>query len=248
MNGGAYGCYPKKYRSVKRYGKRVSKRPSKNMSYNQYTFKKTRVGRLTKTNMQSVPCTYSTQVGLGNDAHYSFVGGLLTYLNLATVLTNSAEFISRQAQYSYYMITGMSVTFTRRWADPITYGVDSVSSGITIGTYQGGMDSLDVNFYPNLLSTAVGQSTQDADSSFRVSPFIHGKQRHYQPFPKNLSVGNNAQGLGVWNTTNNYGNINGLLSIYNPGLGFIAATGSPQYLVWDIEIEVYISFCNNTGI
>jgi len=243
MDGRGYGYAKKRFVAKRSY--RRSARPS---MYSKSSGKRSVVARLTKTNMQSVPCTYSTQVGLGNDAHYSFVGGLLTYLNLATVLTNSAEFISRQAQYSYYMITGMSVTFTRRWADPITYGVDSVSSGITIGTYQGGMDSLDVNFYPNLLSTAVGQSTQDADSSFRVSPFIHGKQRHYQPFPKNLSVGNNAQGLGVWNTTNNYGNINGLLSIYNPGLGFIAATGSPQYLVWDVEIEVYISFCNNTGI
>lgn len=158
----------------------------------------------------------------------------------------SPEWVSRSTQFSYYMINGISVAYTRKWIDPIAYGVNGSSSGITATTYRIGMPALSTNFYPNLSSTVVGQPVEDADSSWMTSLFIHGKQSHYQPFPKNFTTGTNSNGLGVWNACSQVANLAGELAIYAVNGPSVSDQG--DFFLLDVEINVYCSFCNNTGV
>lgn len=247
MDTGAYATYPKS--TLTRYSKNRNYRFGKYLRtkgyrrkmvnpLNQFTYKKTRLGKYIKTQMLATICTYTTRIVLLNGTtNYTFPSGN-QYLNLATILTGSPEFISRYTQYSYYMLNGQQVKLTRRWFDPIGFSVDGFA------TYVDGLSMLSMNFYPNLSSTTVGQPVEDADSSWKVSPFIHGVQSHYQPFPKNFTTGSNSNGLGVWNAGSSYTSISGELAIYNDA-GALA--GNNDMAIWDLEINHYISFCNNTG-
>jgi len=197
------------------------------------------------TNMQQAICTYRTNVTLPislND--YGFAQSPNTYLNLSDILAGSPEFITRSTQYSYYMIKGMQSKFTRMWPESMPCVADD-SPDVGFGAYHFGLRALNVNFYPNLKSTAVGQPTEDADSSWQVSPYITTTQSHYQPFPRNFTTGTNSSGLGVWNTVVQYPNISGQLTIYNHPNNSNAL--NDNIFIWDVEINVYISFCNNTG-
>nr|WAE42452.1 MAG: capsid protein [Cressdnaviricota sp.] len=249
MDSGAYGSYPKRSRrrfGVARYGAKRRSRSRVNPN-KQFTFRKTRVGRLTKTDMQSLKATYSDIVMIpAGGVQYQFTSTGAAYLNLAAILAASPEFTSRVTQYSYYMLNGMSVTFTRQWIDPISYGVNGINPGFLQANYAHGLEMLNTNFYPNLLSTVVGAPTQQADSSWECSPFIHGAQKHYQPFPKNFTTGNNSNGLGVWNAANSYASISGELSIFNDG-NAVAASDIENMYIWDVKIDLYVQFCNNTG-
>nr|WAE42422.1 MAG: capsid protein [Cressdnaviricota sp.] len=247
MDNGAYGSYPKRKTFKKRLGNRPNRMYKRVNPVNQYSYKKTRIGRLTKTNMTFVNCTYSDHIAIapGNSV-YQYASNGNAYINLTTILQNSPEFVSRQAQYSYYMIRGMAVAYTRQWIDPIAFGVNGVSTGFLANSYQQGIERLATNFYPNLSSTAVGQPTEDADSAWIVSPFIYGAQSHYQPFPKNFTTGTNSNGLGVWNACSQVGNLAGQLSIYNSGASATASTFG-EIVIFHVMINVYISFCNNTG-
>lgn len=248
MDSGAYGSYPRN-RSRRTFKKSLGRKRSRYSGYranpiNQFTYKKTRIGRLTKTNMQQLKATYNSTVYLiANTVNYTVLATGTQYVNLAAILAGSPEFVSRTTQYSYYMISGMSVTFTRRWVDPIALGVTGVSSGFL--NLDAGLSQLSCNFYPNLINTAVGQPVEDADSSWKVSPFIHGNQTHYQPFPKNFTTGGNSNGLGVWNACSQYANIFGELAFYNT-VG-LRPSNIDDMQIWDIEVNVYCSFCNNTG-
>lgn len=249
METGAYGMYPRytqngglkrRRYNVGRYLRRkYLTRGLRQRPINQFTYPKTRVGKYTKTQLVSTKCTYQTKVILENlSTAYQFAT-TNQFLNMNTILAGSPEFASRVTQYSYFMINGMQCKFTRRWVDPITTGAGQAFNSITEG-----LSMLSVNFYPNLASQTVGQSVENADSSWKVSPFIQGVQSHYQPFPKNFTTGSNSYGLGVWNAANGYTNISGELAIYNdPG----ASAGTLNVAIWDVEINVYAAFCNNTG-
>lgn len=250
MDSGAYGSYPRRRRyGIGRY---ITKKYGSKRAYtrkvnpvNQYTFKKTRVGRLTKTQLTSTKCTYADQIIIGAGLAAMVFSSGNDFLNLTTILQSSTEWVSRSTQYSYYMINGISVSYTRKWIDPIEYGVNGVSPGFTQATFFRGMPMLNTNFYPNLLSTSVGPVVEAADSSWETSPFITTKQSHYQPFPKNFTTGTNSNGLGVWNACGSIANLAGQLSVYASN----APTVSDQSLmsIFDVEINVYVSFCNNTG-
>lgn len=256
MDTGAYGSYPRRRTFRKRLGAGSAllsllkgRRRKRVNPVNQYTYKKSRVGRLTMTGYASPVCTSYALLTLpaGNTAYNISVPGGTTaqYWNLSDILLRSPEFVSRQTQFSYYMIKGMSVSFTRRWMDPISYGVDGTSEGFLAVEYGTGLSGLYVNFYPNLITTIVGQPVQDADSGWVVSPFIHGKQTHYQPFPRNFTTGTNSNGLGVWNACSQVANIQGELAVYN----LIGAEPSDQgdIAIFDMIVNCYVSFCNNTG-
>lgn len=253
MNSGAYGSYPSntRYSGNRNYkfGKALRKKGYRRRAnpLAQYTYRKTRIGRLTKTNMQSEKCTFTDTVLLdAGGVVYLFNSTGTAYLNLSAILLGSPEFVSRQTQYSYYMISGISVAASRMWMDPIAFGVDGVSSGFTAVSYNGGIEKMSLNFYPNLKTSTVGQPVEDADSSWEISPFIYGDQTHYQPFPKNFTTGTNSNGLGVWNACSQATNIQGEIAIYNSASGVQASTFG-QINLWDLEINVYCSFCNNTG-
>lgn len=252
MNSGAYASYPKRtrysgnrnYRFKKFLGR---KRAIRVNPVNQYTYRKTRIGRLTKTNMQVLKATFVDTIALnsGTGPNYVFGSTNVAYRNLSAILLASPEFVSRQSQYSYYMITGMAVSYTRMWIDPIAYGVDGVSPGFLAAFYTDGLSMLSTNFYPNLVNAVVGQPVEDADSSWKVSPFIHGVQSHYQPFPKNFTTGTNSNGLGVWNACTQVVNLQGEVAIYNSGGALVSNAG--EFSIFDVEINVYCVFCNNTG-
>lgn len=255
MNYGAYGSYPRRRTFRKRvyagsglvaYARRRRRGTNPN---NQYTFKKSRVGRFTMTNYQKSICSSYGFIILpaGSTQYTAEFNGLpnVPYINLFQILAGSPEFVTRQTQYSYYMITGMAMSFTRRWMDPIAFGTNGVNPGFLQSDYTVGLSTLYCNFYPNLVNSIVGQPVQDADSSWEVSPFITTKQTHYQPFPKNFTTGTNSNGLGVWNACNQANNIQGELAFYN----LLAAEPSDVQAIqiWDFTINLYISFCNNTG-
>lgn len=205
-----------------------------------------RVSRLTKTQMINVKCTFTDKIIIqAGTSAYVFFNTVAQFRNLTSILSGSAEWTSRQNQYSYYKINGMSVTYTRRWIDPISYGVNGTSAGFTIGGYGNGLPAMSTNFYPNIVSTTVGQPTEDADSSWLTSPYIHGRQTHYQPFPKNFTTGTNSNGLGVWNACNAVANILGQLSIYSDTTA--VASDQSDITIFDMEINMYVSFCNNLG-
>lgn len=255
MDYGAYGSYPaylsrRRGRRGLRLGKRSygrSRRYPRPSPLNPYTYRKTRVGRLTKTALTSVKCTYTDRIYLNSASAYLFAATNAAYINLATMLAQSPEFVSRVAQYSYYMINGMQVKCTRKWIDPIEYGVDGTSPGFTVGTYSRGLSMVSANFYPNLNTSTVGQPVEDADSSWKISPYITSVQSHYQPFPKNFTTGSNSNGLGVWNAGNNYTNISGELAIYANAAENAAASDQAVITIWDVEVNFYVAFCNNTG-
>nr|WAE42436.1 MAG: capsid protein [Cressdnaviricota sp.] len=248
MQSGVYGSYPKRRTFRKSLGKRRSRysgytAPRSINPINQFTYRKTKVGRLTKTNMQQLKTTTTLKVILSNGStlYTNTVG--TQYFNLSTILAGSPEFVSRCLQYSYYKISGMACTFTRRWIDPITLGVNGVSPGFL--NLSNGLSMLSCNFYPNLINGNVGQPVEDADSSWKVSPFIYGTQTHYQPFPNNLSTGVGSNGLGVWNPCTQYSNIYGELAYYNDG--GVSVSDQSDMAIWDLEVNCYVSFCNNTG-
>lgn len=259
MNAGAYGTYPgylglkrRRYNIgryiTKKYGSTVTPYRRRYVNpVNQFTYRKTRVGRLTKTDMQSVKCTYNDAILLAASSQtYQFAISGQPYSNLTNMIQASTEFASRQTQYSYYMLNGMQVKLTRRWIDPIAYGVDGVSAGFTATTYNGnGLATIQFNLYPNLTNTVVGAPVQNADSSWEVSPFITTVNSHYQPFPKNFTTGTNSNGLGVWNATNQIANLAGELACFNDAGA--AASDVSSIAMWDVEINFYIAFCNNTG-
>lgn len=231
------------------FKKSLGKKRSRYSGYNNnnkttatYPLYKSNFTRLTKTNLTQLKATVQTKVVLDNSSVYTSPAGV-QYFNLATLLSGSPEFVSRVSQYSYYMISGMGVTFTRRWIDPIALGVSGTSAGFL--NLSQGLSMLSCNFYPTLLSATVGQPVEDADSSWKVSPFIHGAQSHYQPFPKNFTQGVNSNGLGVWNACTQYANIYGELALYNDGGVTSSDVGTMS--IWDVEFNIYVSFCNNTG-
>lgn len=222
-------------------GRYIKKKYGSNKAYSaryNYGYKKSRFARLTKTQFTNAICTYTGRVNLLSNADtYVFVTGN-QYLNLSSMLASSPEFITRGTQYSYYMLNGIAVKFTRRWIDPLTTGANSFVNLVA------GLSMMSVNFYPNLNTSTVGAPVENADSSWKVSPFLHGVQSHYQPFPKNFTTGSNSNGLGVWNATNTYTNLNGELAIYNDG--GVTAQGI-DLGIWDMEVNFYMSLCNNTG-
>jgi len=249
MDSGAYGSYPKRKRYgvgkfiSKKYGTRkaYSKRVNPNQ---QFSYQKTRVGKYTKTNLQGLKATYSSGIRiLPSGTRYVELNSTADYINLATMLTGSPEFVSRVTQYSYFKLSGMAVTFTRRWMDPFALGVNGTSRGFT--TINTGLAMLSCNFYPNLTGTSVGQPVENADSSWTVSPFIHGAQGHYQPFPRDFTTGSNSYGLGVWNACNGYTSIAGQLSFFDDNAS--AASDIDYMEIWDMEVNIYVQFCNNTG-
>jgi len=245
MDTGAYGSYPRRRRTYKKtLGRRYKRRAN---PVNQYTFRKTRVGRLTKTDLQLMKISYRDGVALNSAGNYQFISTAAQYVNLSAMLLASPEFVSRQTQYSYYMLNGISVKFTRKWLSPIAYGVTGTSPGFQQATYTLGLSALNVNFYPNLVNSVIGQPVQDADSSWLVSPYLEGGQGHYQPFPKNFTTGTNSNGLGVWNACSQAANIQGQLSIYSDQ-NLNSSNIPPLPTIWDIAVELYIQFCNNTGI
>lgn len=247
MDSGAYGSYP-----ARRYKKRFSGWGKKRGSSrrvaprNQFSYRRVRVGRNIRTDQQTMKCTYKTYVTLNAASQvYAFVTAGHDYLNLATILAGSPEFITRYGQYSYYKLNGMTVKASRMWIDPIALGVNGVSAGFI--TMNGGLSRAFMNFFPNLVTTSTGASTEYADSSFDFSPYTSGVQSKYIAFPKNFTTGGNSQGLGVWNDLNTYNTIFGQLSMYNSSTGTQASTfGDIQ--IFDLEIEVYVQFCNNIGL
>lgn len=249
MDSGAYGSYPKRRRY--NVGKYISKKYGTRKAYSnrtnpnkQFSYGKTRVGKYTKTNMQSLKCTYTDDIlQLAGAFIYSFQSTTQQYLNLATILAGSPEFVSRVTQFSYFKLSGMQVILTRRWFDPVALGVDGTSAGFT--SLAPGLAMITLNFYPNLISSVVGQPVENADSSWDVSAFIHGNQSHYQPFPRDFTTGSNSYGLGVWNACNGYTNIAGELAIYSDNAAIASDFGNIN--IWDVEINIYAQFCNNTG-
>lgn len=228
----------KKYGTARAYRRRIT--PMSVIPY-----KQTRVARYTKTQLTSIKSTFNTNVNIpAGTSSYAFGNGQ-AYFNLAAILQASNEWVSRSTQYSYYKINGMSVTYTRQWIDPIAYGVNGVSSGFLAASYRLGLGSLNTNFYPNLTSTTIGATVQDADSSWITSPFIHGRQSHYQPFPRGFTTGTNSNGLGVWNACNQVANLSGELAIFGSAVPQVSDDG--DMIIFDVEINVYVSFCNNTG-
>lgn len=248
MDTGVYASYPKRrrYRTKSAYGKRRSYRKRVN-PINQYSYKKTRIGRYFKTDQQSVMCSYKDYIyqeaGGAGDYRVGFTA--LAYLNLAQILAQSQEFQSRASQYSYYKLSGMKVTVTRRWIDPIALGVNGVSAGWL--SLASGLSKVSMNFYPNLINTTVGTSIDQADSSFDFSPYTVGEQSHYIPFPKDFTTGSNSQGLGVWNAIASFSTIFGELALFNSGAGLTVPSNMAIMQIWDLDIEVYTQFCNNTG-
>lgn len=257
MDSGAYGSYPS-YTRRRRYGfgKYLNRKyagalaPYRRRRYinplNQFTYKKTRIGKYTKTQMASIKATYTDRIVLQPSSYtYTFDTNDLPYRNLTDILQLSPEWVSRQTQYSFYMINGISVAYTRMWMDPVAYGVNGATTGFTEISYTAGLQALNSNFYPNLTSTVVGQPVQQADSSWITSPFIVTKQTHYQPFPKNFTTGVNSNGLGVWNACNQIANLAGEIAIYNDNGA--QPSDMDHIRIFDVEINVYVSFCNNTG-
>lgn len=248
MDSGAYASYPKRRykRSFRSGGKRRNYSRRRVNPMNQFSYKKTRVGRLFKTDQQQVKCSYKGAIyqDAGGDGTYLVNTTGQAYINLATILANSAEFISRYTQYSFYRLNGMKVTVNRRWIDPIALGVNGVSSGWK--TLSGGLSKVSMNFYPNIATTTVGTSVDAADSSFDFSPYPIGEQTHYIPFPRDFTTGTNSNGLGVWNACNTYTSISGELALYND-TSLTVPSDVAIMLIWDIEIELYTQFCNNLG-
>jgi len=244
MDTGAYGSYPRRRRTFKKtLGRRYKRRAN---PVNQYTFRKTRVGRLTKTDLQLTKISFRDNISLASIGTYQFTSTNSQYANLSSMLLGSSEFVSRQTQYSYYMLNGISVKFTRRWMDPIAFGVTGTSPGFQQATYTMGLSVLSVNFYPNLVSSTIGEPVQEADSSWLVSPYLDGCQSHYQPFPKNFTTGTNSSGLGVWNACSQASNIQGQLSIFSEQ-NIQASNIAPLPVIWDVAVQLYVQFCNNTG-
>lgn len=206
-----------------------------------------RVNRLLKTDFQMVKATSVDGIYIPQGGTvYWFGSSSQPYKHIAAMLVSSPEFVSRQNQYSYFKLSGMEVILTRKWLDPISYGENNVSPGFLQTQYHNGLEMVSLNLYPNLLSTNVGQSVENADSSWSVSPFIHGAQRHYIPFPKGFTTGSNSIGLGVWNSCLTVNSMNGELAIYNSGQG-VQASNMSLIMIWDVEINLYAQFCNNTG-
>lgn len=244
MDAGAYGSYPRR-RNKRSFKRRANYRKRVN-PINQFSYKKTRVGKYFKTDQQSVMCTNKSvifQENGGNGEYLSTLSGF-DFLNLTTILANSSEFISRQVQYSYYKLNGMKVILTRRWIDPVLLGVTDTTPGWL--SLSQGLPKLSINFYPNIQSTTVGQSVANADSSFDFSPYLSREQSHYIPFPKDFTTGSNSQGLGVWNACNSYSTISGELALWSAPTQ-MRPSNVENMFIWDMEVEVYAQFCNNLG-
>lgn len=239
MNRGAYGSYRKSTIRRRKTGFR------KRNPVGQFSYKRRPVGSAFRTASNSVKCTYTSVVGQQpSSPDYSW--GNSTYINLFQLLLGSTEFVSRRTQYSYYKINGMKISFTRRWITPIQLGLDQVRGGWL--SLEHGLGPLNVNFYPNLSGVPVGLPVAYADSSFVVSPHITGTQVHNLRFPRDMTTGINSQGLGVWNPTVNANTISGELAFYNdPAVQALPSDFSP-IAIWDFEVELMISFCNNTGV
>lgn len=193
----------------------------------------------------NVVCSSDDKISLVQDGSYrSDNTGNSKFRNLYTILQASSEFNTRAQQYSFFKLTGLTVKFTRRWLNPITYGVDTVESGILQNTYQYGLAMLNVNFFPTQVSTVHGAVTENSDSSFKVSPYIQTLQTHYIKFPQMIT--GNGIGLNMWNPTNIAGALQGQLSFYNdPGCSVSDTT--EHFIIWDVEYNVYVQFCNNNG-
>nr|WAE43266.1 MAG: capsid protein [Cressdnaviricota sp.] len=239
MDSGAYGSYPKRRGYSKRKTGRSKSYRKRVYPVNQYSYRKSRVGKLLKTDMQSVSCSFNDTISiLENSSSYVFQNNGLPYRNLVQMLFGSPEFVSRQTQYSYYMLKGMKVTLTRQWMEQW--------DGTNLGHQEKGMDAVYLNLYPNLLSSVVGVPTRQADSCWEVSPFIQGPQTHYIPFPKNFTTGTNSNGLGVWNASSGATNLQGELAIFNDGM--MCDARAERFNMWDVDVEFYLAWCNNTGI
>ena len=94
------------------------------------------VSKYLKTNMQNIKCTFHDSISiLPSQNIYAFLSSIGDFINMSSILAASPEFISRYSQYSYYKINGIAFILSRKWLDPISYGVDGVSKGFTAGSY-----------------------------------------------------------------------------------------------------------------
>lgn len=205
------------------------------------TRKQVSIQRNFKTNTQLVKANTVTRIYLDDAGKYGIDVPSTTYFNLAAMLATSPEYTSRAQQYSYYKISGMKFTLTRMWIDPL-----STATPYQNLTFGSGMEMISLNFYPSLVSSAVGAPIQNSDSTWIVSPFISGPVSHSIFFPAKFTQGPNAQGLGVWNACNQSNNISGMLACYNTGFN-IKALATTAVSIWDLRIEISLAFCNNTG-
>jgi len=250
METGIYSSYPKRTKYSRgrnyRFGKFLRRKGyRRNNPINQFSMKKTRLGRYFKTDMQLVKLTVNRPINIGaSGTHYILDTTANDYVNLTFLLAQSSEFATRYTQYSYYRLSGLKVTLTRRWIDPIALGVNGTSAGFI--SLAGGLSAIYMNLYPNLTSQAtVGNAVCYADSSFKFSPFLHGEQSHYIPFPKDFTTGTNSNGLGVWNACSQFSNLTGEIAFYDSNQ--IVVSDEDEMLIWDATFELYAQFCNNTG-
>lgn len=242
--------YKKKY-SSKRYAKRAPLKLYKSLGYGsqpiprfgQSSFRK---GYKIKGNIQTLKCTLNDRIIIqaGFNA-YNFGSNALNYMNISTALQNCAEFTTRAAQYAYYKLNGIQVKFTRRWLDTIPIG-DATHIGWDGSTIGNGLSMLSVNFFPTLSSTVVSQLVEQADSSGKISPYLTESQDYYIRFPRNFSQGPNASGLGTWNSCLAITNLSGQIAIFNDFTN-VFTTEAGFISVFDVEINFYTNFCNNTG-
>lgn len=241
MNGRSYYRLP---RRTRRFSKRRIYRRYTKRGYPPKSF----ISKTLSTNLQAVKCTYNTSICiLAGGSTYAFLSSLADYLNMATILTGSPEFVSRLQQYSLYKINGVSFTATRKWMDPIAFGINGTKKGILESTFYNGVEDCFINFYPTISTIgSLGTKVENAEGSFKISAYDTTKQRHYIPFPKNFTNNSNSNGYGSWNSTGSYSSLLGEFAIYNSGEGITMSDQGGLY-VWDLEVEVYTTFCNNTG-
>ena len=241
MNGRSYYRLPRRARrfSKRRIYRRYSKRGYPPKSY---------LAKTLSTNQQAIKCGYNSTIIIPASSNtYYFLDTLSDYINMATVLAASPEFLSRVQQYSFYKINGIALIFSRKWLDPIAFGIDGSKKGILETSYYNGVEDCFINFYPTLANAStIGKKVEDAEGSFKITPYTWDKQRHYIPIPKNFTNGSNSNGYGSWNATNTYNSILGEFAIYNSGEGIAMSNQGGMY-VWDITIDLYCTFCNNTG-
>ena len=148
-----------------------------------------------------------------------------TYVNLNTMLANSASFQENIPIFGRYKIVGMNIR---------------ASLGSAISTLDAAFlncaPTLSLAFYPQLINTALGVNPAYNDQKLLLDPSLAVPQTKYWKF-KDGYFDNGASGFGVWTNTTSGVQTGQLSCTLN-----IPATASATTALFNIRTTFYVLF------
>lgn len=171
---------------------------------------------------------YDTILSASSVSTHTFQDTGTTFVSIATLIHNSSSFSNYSSIYQQYMITGIKLTYYP------TYDLAGLRA-----IYGRACPIMFCMISTNHSNQNLGDAPKYNDNTFCFSPGSTEMSSKYYRFPEGYST--SSIGFGSWNTTSNYLNQVGQLSICQ---GETGNNANGPHNIAGIRTIIYIKFKN----